>query len=656
MPTLAVMARIRTRACALAAACFALCLGAVPAHAADPVVAAAGDISCNPDGPNFNGGNGTTGANPLCHQKYTADLVDGPDVNRVLALGDTQYEEGTLDQFQRSYALSWGQLPIRAKTSPAIGNHEYLLSEGTGYFDYFNGVGQQTGPAGERGKGYYSFDIGEWHLIALNSMCNRVPGGCGTGSPQERWLRADLSANADNSCTLAYWHHPLFNSGTEGNYSDTPWDTTALWQALYDGGAEIVLNGHAHHYERFAPQAPAGNADAQLGVREFIVGTGGKSLRGVSARQPNSQRIDDSHYGVIKLALHPNSYDWSFVDEAGNAHDPGSASCHGAPDHTPPETSITSGPQGATRETTATFSLASSEAASNFACRLDAGAWKGCGSPAGYTGLDPGAHTFETRATDASGNVDPTPAVRSFTVDAVAPDTTITSGPNGRTATRRASFSFTPSEEDATFECRLDDGAWKDCDSPAGYDDLTSGEHTFKVRAVDAAGNVDRSPSARNWSVRRRKDDRRPWSYKLLAGDVDAQRDGLRRLRRNDGRRLEIAADVRRSGPFIAGLETFTSLTDEQSRSLERLTLRYNGGASARGAAITVWVFNYGTDRWVKLFGPRRGRRDRGFRWSEAALADDYVSSRGTLRVRVRAKGRRVFRMRTDLLKLTVAY
>ena len=650
MPTLAVMARIRVRASALTAACFVLCLGAVPARAADPVVAAAGDISCDPDADNFNSGNGTA---DFCRQKYTAALVDGPDVNRVLALGDTQYEQGTLAQFQNSYALSWGQPLIKQKTSPAVGNHEW--SDPTpggpakGYFDYFGAA------AGERGKGYYSFDVGNWHLIALNSMCAQI-GGCGPGSPQEQWLRADLAANADAPCTLAYWHHPLFNSGPEGNYSDTPSDSTALWQALYERGAEIVLNGHAHHYERFAPQTPAGQADPQQGVREFIVGTGGKSLRAADTVQPNSQVRGTDHYGVLKLVLSPNSYGWTFVDEGGVPRDSGSSACHGPLDTTPPETSISSGPEAVTRATSANFRLASSEQASSFMCRLDGGAWTGCGSSAGYDGLASGEHTFQARATDLHGNTDPTPAVRAFSVDTTAPDTTITSGPSGRTNARSASFSFGDSEEGSTFDCRLDGARWKGCDSPAGYDGLASGGHTFEVRATDVAGNVDRSPAARAWSVRRRKANHSPWSYKVLAGDVQARRNPLPRLNRNDGRRLEVAAEARRSGRFVAGLETFASLTAEQGESLERLTLRYNGGASVRRAAITVWVFNDGTDRWVKLFGPRRGRRDRSFRWSVADLADDYLSSGETLRVRVRGKGRRAFRMRTDLLRLTVAY
>ena len=244
----------------------------------------------------------------------------------MLPLGDTQYEDGTLAQFQGSYDPSWGR--VKSITRPVIGNHEYHFgSGGSGYWDYFNGVGSANGPAGERGKGWYSFDVGDWHLIALNSMCPEV-GGCGAGSEQEQWLRADLAANSDASCTIAYWHHPLFNSGPEGSYADTPWNTTALWQALYEAGADLVLTAHAHRYERFAPQDPFGNADPQSGLREFVVGTGGSSLQPVAAIQPNSEFGDSTHFGVIKLVLKANGYDWSFVSDAGATVDSGSGSCH----------------------------------------------------------------------------------------------------------------------------------------------------------------------------------------------------------------------------------------------------------------------------------------------------------------------------------------
>jgi len=393
-----------------------LLLGATAVHAqtADPVVAAAGDIACDPASTNFNGGDGVAGV--ACRQRYTSDLLVGQGLASVLTLGDTQYEDSTLEQFMGSYDPSWGR--VKPITRPAIGNHEYHLnSGGSGYFDYFNGTGIATGAAGERGKGYYSFNVAGWHMIALNSMCDQV-GGCAAGSVQEQWLRADLAANAGASCTLAYWHHPLFNSGPDGDYKNTVWNTTALWQALYDAGADVVMSGHAHIYQRFGPQDASGNADPQYGLREFVVGTGGKSLGNLGPTQPNLEFRDNTQFGVIKLVLHGNGYDWTFVNDAGVTRDLGSADCHGVRpvnDTTPPQTSITSGPSGNLKATTATFAFTSSEGSSTFECRLGS-TWAPCSSPKTYTGLVPGTYKFEVRAIDAAKNVDPTPATRTFKV------------------------------------------------------------------------------------------------------------------------------------------------------------------------------------------------------------------------------------------------
>ena len=330
----------------------------------------------------------------------------------MLLLGDTQYEDGTLAQFQNSYALSWGRPEIKSITRPAIGNHEYQNgSNGVGYFDYFNGVGVATGPAGDRDKGYYSFNVTDgasvnWHVIALNSMCLRV-GGCGAGSAQEQWLRADLAANSGAACTIAYWHHPLFNSGPDGNYNDDPQNNTiALWQALFEAGADVVLSGHAHIYQRYGPQDAAAVANA-FGLREFVVGTGGKSLSTFGPTQPNLATRDNTKFGVLKLVLKASGYDWTFVSETGATSDPGSASCHGAPaDTTQPETSISSGPNGPTPSRDAGFAFASSEAPASFRCRFDGpggaiGTDAPCPSPRSFTGLADGAYTFTAYARDA---------------------------------------------------------------------------------------------------------------------------------------------------------------------------------------------------------------------------------------------------------------
>lgn len=312
-----------------------------PAQAPPATVGAAGDIACDPGSSFFNGGAGDA---THCRQTDTSDLLSS-GFDAVLALGDTQYEDGALAKFQASYGPSWGR--VRSITRPVIGNHEYQAGQGgAGYFDYFNGPGAATGPAGDRGSGYYSFDLGGWHLIALNSMCTPV-GGCGAGSPQEQWLREDLFAHA-TSCTLAYWHHPLFSSGGIG-------DNTAMrpiWRALYEGGAEVVLNGHDHDYERFAPQDPGGVADPAYGLREFVVGTGGKSLLALGAPKPNSEVRQDTTFGILALALRGEGYDWRFIPEAGGSFsDSGSASCHGGPPGAYP--SASSGVATAVTDTTA---------------------------------------------------------------------------------------------------------------------------------------------------------------------------------------------------------------------------------------------------------------------------------------------------------------
>lgn len=280
--------------------------------ATDPVIAAAGDIACDPADANYNGGAGTEGA---CYMKVTSDLLLKINPAAVLTLGDNQYEVATLSEFQRSFDPTWGRL--KSIIHPAVGNHEYKTPGASGYFNYFGAA------AGEPEKGYYSYDIGTWHIIALNSNCSDV-GGCGFGSPQEQWLRADLVAHPA-FCTLAYWHHPRFSSGRYGNNPEY----AAFWQDLYNAGVDVVLVGHEHNYERFAPQGPSGAADPARGIRQFIVGTGGKNFSPFVTIQPNSEIQKSDTFGVLVITLHPNGYDWRFVPEPGKRFtDSGSTSCH----------------------------------------------------------------------------------------------------------------------------------------------------------------------------------------------------------------------------------------------------------------------------------------------------------------------------------------
>jgi len=244
----------------------------------------------------------------------TAELLEA-NPGTVMALGDLAYPNGSADDF-KCYDKTWGRVKLR--TRPAAGNHEFHSKGATYYFEYF-------GPAaGDSKTGYYSYELGSWHIVVLNSECKEV-GGCQAGSPQEKWLRKDLAAHPAG-CTLAYFHKPRFSSGL---FHGDDLEVTPFWQALYDYNAELVLNGHDHDYERFAPQDPHGKADPKRGIREFVVGTGGKSHREFGFPKPNSEIRNHDTYGVLKLTLKPTSYDWQFLPEAGKTFtDSGSGNCH----------------------------------------------------------------------------------------------------------------------------------------------------------------------------------------------------------------------------------------------------------------------------------------------------------------------------------------
>jgi hypothetical protein len=299
-----------------------------PAVQADPVVAAAGDIACASSTPLPN----------ACRQMATSNILVGMNpLDAVLALGDIQYECGELANFQAFYNPSWGR--VKAKTRPVPGNHEYQTSGclggttggATGYFNYFGDAATPLHPGCRvRCRGWYSFDLGAWHLIALNSNCGKV-GGCGASSPQVTWLRADLAATT-RSCILAFWHHPRYASKGGASTAVQP-----LWAALSDGGADLVLAGHSHNYERFARlgRGTAGTVEPILdpiGMRQLVVGTGGRSHQGFKTIRTGSEVRNKDTFGVLRLGLHPGSYDWRFLPEAGKTFsDSGSDTCRGAP-------------------------------------------------------------------------------------------------------------------------------------------------------------------------------------------------------------------------------------------------------------------------------------------------------------------------------------
>ena len=265
-----------------------------PPPVGDPVLVGAGDIArCNSNG-----------------DEATANLLDGIP-GTVFTTGDNVYPDGTAAEFANCYDPTWGR--HKARTYPSPGNHDYHTADAAGYFDYFGSA------AGDPAKGFYSYDLGAWHIVVLNS---NIP--VDAGSPQEQWLRADLAAHP-TACTAAYWHYPLFSSGVVhgSNAGMRP-----LWQALYDYGADIVLAGHEHNYERFAPQNPDGIADPTRGIRQFVVGSGGRSHYEFGPPIANSEVRNSDTYGVLKLALHSTGYDWEFIPQEGKTFtDSGSASC-----------------------------------------------------------------------------------------------------------------------------------------------------------------------------------------------------------------------------------------------------------------------------------------------------------------------------------------
>ena len=241
----------------------------------------------------------------------TAALLDGIP-GTVFTTGDNVYEDGTASEFANCYARSWGR--HQARTRPAPGNHDWHTANAQGYRDYF---GFGSGPL------WYSYNVGAWHVVVLDSSCSNA-GGCGAGSAQHTWLVNDLAADT-SACTVALWHHPRFSSGSNHGSSTA---TAAFWTALYNDGAELVLAGHEHSYERFAPQNPSASADPN-GIRQFVVGTGGRNLYQFGSVVANSEVRNNSTFGVLKLTLDPGRYSWQFVPVTGGAFtDAGTGTCH----------------------------------------------------------------------------------------------------------------------------------------------------------------------------------------------------------------------------------------------------------------------------------------------------------------------------------------
>lgn len=263
---------------------------------ADAVLVGAGDIAdCDSGG-----------------AEATARLLDRID-GTVFTMGDNAYPSGTSDQYRRCYDPTWGR--HKARTRPAPGNHDYGTANAAAYFAYF---GENAGPAD---RGYYSYTLGAWHIVSLNSQIAADP-----DSDQARWLQADLAANSAR-CTLAYWHTAVFSSGAvHGNNNSMQ----PIWDILASAGADVIVTAHEHIYERFAAQTSSGKADPN-GIRQFVVGTGGASQYALGEIQPNSEVRNNDAFGVLKLTLRATGYAWEFVPVEGEQfRDSGSAECVGS--------------------------------------------------------------------------------------------------------------------------------------------------------------------------------------------------------------------------------------------------------------------------------------------------------------------------------------
>ena len=272
-----------------------------PSGSAEPppvVLLGAGDIGdCTRDG-----------------SRLTSDiLVREP--GSVFTAGDNAYEDGTAQNFADCYDPTWGRVKDRTLL-PTAGNHDWNTAGAAGYLGYFGRSAAPDGPT------WYSTDVGAWHVVVLDSDCAKVD-GCDAASPQGRWLAKDLAAS-DARCTLAIWHQPRFSSGEHGNDPSV----APFWDALHAEGAELIVNGHDHDYERFAPQDPRGTEERPGGIRELVVGTGGAELRGFGRRAPNSEFRQSGTYGVLRLTLHQVNYDWEFLPVSGDIADSGSTPCH----------------------------------------------------------------------------------------------------------------------------------------------------------------------------------------------------------------------------------------------------------------------------------------------------------------------------------------
>jgi acid phosphatase type 7 len=275
-------------------------------------IAAIGDIVCDPSDvyANSNGSN-------YCQDKAVAQQIKDIKPDALLLLGDLQYDNGTQEKFTNTFSKNWQQ--FKSISYPSPGNHEYGTKDASGYYEFFKDAPLDVS------KGYYSFKLGAWQIISLNSNCNNI-GGCSRDKEQVGWLEKELESNK-TKCTLAFWHHPRFTSGKYSDNAEMSNSSDTMWASLLQHKTEVVLNGHDHLYERFQKQTDAGEP-SETGIRQFTVGTGGKSHYTHTTTSKNSEKIIDDQFGVLVMDLYPSRYTWQFRNISGEILDSGNEKCH----------------------------------------------------------------------------------------------------------------------------------------------------------------------------------------------------------------------------------------------------------------------------------------------------------------------------------------
>ena len=418
------------------------------------------------NGPTVLVGAGDIADSTAIGDSLTANLLDGI-AGTVYTLGDNAYPMGASSDFTKFYDPTWGRQ--KARTRPVPGNHDYSTTGASGYFGYFGAA------AGDPATGYYSYDIGDWHIIALNSELDVTP-----GSAQVQWLRSDLALHS-KLCTLAYWHEPRFVSGVAIT-SNPKYQT--LWDTLYQYGADVVLGGHKHSYERFAPQDPAAQLDTLYGIREFVVGTGGTGLDGGNPTPiANSEVRNTTTWGVLKVTLNSGSYTWQFVPVAGMSFsDGGSGLCHGAPPATNhPPTAVPGGPYSGNEGAAVSFNGSGSSDpdgdALTYAWTFGDGA-TGTGVAPSHAYADNGTYTVTLVVTDTHGAAS-APATTTATIANLPP--VVAAGP--QTASAGAGFTFSATFSDAG----INDGPWSYTIAWGDGSPQTTGSDTSQSSAITAA-------------------------------------------------------------------------------------------------------------------------------------------------------------------------